>query len=291
MTTTTRTALPALPEARTSRTNRTRSGDGVTFARVVVAEWAKFTSLRSTTWTLVATVVAMVGVSVLAAWGTTIDAVDAGTGPMNLAQFLGAGYQLGQLSVAVLGVLTITGEYSTGMIRSTFAAVPRRVPVLGAKALVLAGVVALTSLVSLALSYLATMPFHDALGARLDLGDPETLRLTLGVPLYLVAISLLAFGVGVLVRHSAGALTAVIALLLVVENVLMLIPLRVIELISPFLPSTAGRRLLFDQETLTAVDAATSGAHLTPWQGYGVLLAWVAGLLVLGAWLLRRRDA
>ncbi len=261
------------------------------FARTVRAEWIKFWTVRSTVWTLVATVALMVGISALAAWGTSIEAVDAGTGPMNTAQLLSAGYQLAQLSVAVLGVLTIAGEYSTGMIRSTLAAVPRRVPVLTAKALVLSGVVAGISVLSMALSYVATMPWHEQLNARFDLTDPETLRMTVGLPLYLMAIAGFAFVIGALFRHSAAALTAVIALLLVVENVLMIIPLRAVELISPFLPSTAGRMLLFDNEMLDTAADMTAGAHLSPWQGYAVLVAWVIALGAVAAVLLRRRDA
>ncbi|WP_291382404.1 hypothetical protein [Demequina sp.] len=128
---------------------------------------------------------------------------------MNTAMLLGAGYQVGQLPVAVLGVLTIAGEYSTGMIRSTLVAV--------------------------------------------------------GLPLYLVAIALFAFVVGALLRHSAAALTAVIALLLVIENVLLIIPLRAVELISPFLPSTAGRMVLFDNEMLEAATQMTDGAPGNSW--------------------------
>jgi ABC-2 type transport system permease protein len=285
------TATTALPPVRTApapMASRPRSG---AFARVAAAEWIKFRTLRSTAWTLLATVVLMVGVSVLAAWGTAVEAVDAGGGPMNAAQLLSAGYQLAQLAVAVLAVLTITGEYSTGMIRSTFAAVPRRVPVLAAKALVLSAVVLVVSVVSMALSYVATMPFHDELDVRFDLTDGETLRMAVGLPMYLVAIALLALGIGALLRHSAGALTAVIALLLVVENVLLLVPTRAVEAVAPFLPSTAGRRVLFDEDLIATIDAASSGAHLTPWQGYGVLVAWAAALLALATVLLRRRDA
>ena len=264
----------------------------VTFAGTAASEWIKFRTLRSTVWTLVAVVVLLVVTSVLAAWGSSVELVEAGSSTgMDIAQLLSAGYQLAQLAVAVLGVLIITGEYSTGMVRTTFAAVPRRVPVLWAKALVLTGAVLLVSLVSAGISYVATMPFHDELGATLDLSRAETLRMTVGLPLYLAAIGLLAFAVGALVRHSAGALTAVIALLLVVENVLMMVPLGAVEQVSPFLPSTAGRRVLFDSEMIEAVDAATAGAHLAPWQGYAVLLAWVAALLALAAVRLRRRDA
>ena len=264
----------------------------VTFARVVAGEWIKVRTVRSTVWTLVAMVVLMVGFSTLAAWGSTLTLDDqpAVVG-MNVAQLLSAGYQLGQLAVAVLAVLTITGEYSTGMIRSSFAAVPRRGPVLAAKALVLAMVVAVVTTTTMAASFVATMPFHDELEATFDLSSAETLRMTVGLPLYLVAVALLAFAAGALLRHTAGAITAVLATLLVIDNVVLLVPLRFFELIGPFLPSAAGRRLLFDEEMLASLDAATEGASLTPWQGYGVLLGWVAVLMALAVWRLRRRDA
>lgn len=261
------------------------------FGRTVHAEWIKFWTVRSTVWTLAATVAVMVGIATLAAFGTAMASEDISSGPMNIAQLLSAGYQLAQLSVAVLGVLTIAGEYSTGMIRSTLVAVPKRVPVLTAKALVLAVVVAGISVISMALSYVSTMPWHDTLDATFDLTDGETLRMTVGLPLYLIAITLFAFVVGALLRHSAAALTAVIALLLVVENVLMIIPLRAFEVISPFLPSTAGRRILFDAESLDSTNAFTEGAHLSPWAGYAVLVAWVLVLGAIAAVSLRRRDA
>jgi len=169
--------------------------------------------------------------------------------------------------------------------------VPRRLPVLWAKAWVLTLAVLAVSVAAMTLSYLATMPFHDELRATFDLSDAETLRMTIALPLYLAAIGLLAFSVGALVRHGAAALAGVIAVLLVIENVLVLIPARAIELISPFLPSTAGRRVLFDQEMIETLDATTRGVHLTPWQGFAVLLTWVTVLLILAGVMLRRRDA
>ena len=264
----------------------------VTFARVVHSEWVKFRTVRSTVWTLVAAVVLMAGFSVLAAWGSTLTLNDQPPAVgMNVAQLLSAGYQLGQLAIAVLAVLTVAGEYSTGMIRSSFVAAPRRLPILGAKALVLSLVVAAVSLVSMVLSYVATLPFHDELEATFDLSSTETLRMTVGLPLYLVAVCLLAFGAGALLRHTAGALTAVLALLLVIDNVVLLVPLRFFQEISPFLPSAAGRRVLFDDEMLAGLDAVATGTILTPWQGYAVLLGWVVLLLGTAAMLLRRRDA
>jgi len=283
-----------LDTVQTTEPTRTSTGPGrITLARTTAAEWIKFRSVRSTIWTLAATLALMVGVSVLAAWGSTTDFVDPGTSPggMNAAQLFSAGYQLAQLGVAVLGVLIITGEYSTGMIRSTFTAVPGRLPVLWAKACVLTASVLVVTVVAMALSYVATIPFHDELGVTFDLTEAETLRMTIGLPLYLAAIGLLTLAIGALVRHSAAALSGVIALLLVIENVLFMIPLRAIDAISPFLPSTAGRRVLFDSEMIDTVNAATDGAQLTPWQGFAVLLVWVMALLSLAAVLLRRRDA
>ena len=135
------------------------------------------------------------------------------------------------------------------------------------------------------------MPFLNQLGVSVDLSNPDQLRVLLGTPLYLATIALFAFAVGALLRHSAGALAIVLALLLVLENVFALLPFRFFEVVSPFLPSTSGGRILLDSETLQFMDADSTGAHLTAWQGYGVLVAWVAVLLTAAAVLLRRRDA
>ncbi|MDN4480616.1 ABC transporter permease [Demequina muriae] len=263
----------------------------VTLRRTVVAEWIKFRGLRSTLWTLVAMVALLVTVSVLAAWGTTIEMVDAGPGQGNVAQYLSAGYQLAQLAVAALGVLAMGGEYSTGAIRTTLATVPRRWMVLVAKAIVLGGTIAVVTMVSMVGSFVATMPFHATLGLELDFGDSEMVRMLVGLPLYLVAIALLSLAIGALMRHTAGGLTLVIALLLVVENVIALVPLRLFDLVSPFLPMTAGSKMLFDSDTLAAIDSMNTGPSLTPWAGFGVLVAWAVTLLALAMVSLRRRDA
>ena len=257
---------------------------GVTFPRVLSAEWIKFRTVRSTLWTLPITAVAMVGLAVLQAWGmTTIDE----NLPFSAAEIVTGGWFFAQLSVAVLAILSISGEYSTGMIRSSFTSVPRRLPVLAAKAIVVFVAVAVVSLVAVALAWLVALPFLDQLGLTVDLGDTDTVRVLLGAPLYLGTIGLFAFAVGALVRHSAGALAAVLGMLLVVENVFAALPFRFFELVSPFLPSTAGTRLLTEDATAMA----TAGPHLTPWQGYGVLVIWVAVLLTAAAVLMRRRDA
>ncbi len=147
--------------------------------------------------------------------------------------------------VAVLGVLIVTGEYSTGMIRSTLTAVPKRLPALWAKALVLTAVTTTTTAaVAVALSWVVALPTLHAHDTALDLRDPQTQRILLGGVLYLAAVSLLAFAVGAIVRHSAGALATVLGLRLVVEVMFRTIPADFFRNVSPFLPGTAGHQLL-----------------------------------------------
>ena len=272
----------------------TRSGPdrraALTFPRIVTSEWIKFRSVRSTAWTLPITALTMAGLSALQAWATTQFEGET-MGMESAAPIITGGLFLAQLVVAVLAILTITGEYTTGMIRSTLAAVPTRLPALWAKALVLFVVVTLVSLLAVALSYLAALPFLGTLGLGLDLGDPDVLRVVLGTPLYLATIALFAFAVGTLMRHSAGAIAVVLGFLLVIENVLGGIPWRPLEVIAPFLPSRAGSRLLYEQPMLDVMDQGSTVATLSAWQGYGVLAAWTVLLLAAAAFLLRRRDA
>jgi ABC-2 type transport system permease protein len=264
----------------------------LTFPRIVRSEWIKFRTLRSTIWTLAITLVVMVGiVTLFSAIGASQDngTGGAGDGGGSIAVFSIAA-ALAQLSVVVLGVLVITGEYSTGMMRSTLSAVPQRLPALWAKGVVLAASIFVVSMVAVAISLAVMELILGARGLAPDLGDSQTLRILIGTPLYLSAIALLSFAIGALLRHSAGALATVLGLLLVIEN-LFLIPWKPLQLISPFLPGTAGSRLLLPQEQIDLMSGGAVGAALGPWQGFAVLLTWVVVLLAAAAVLLRRRNA
>ena len=283
-----------------STTVRRHPPQRVTFAHVVQSEWIKFWSLRSTVWTLAATVVLMAAVSYLAVFFTAREAYNPATKPQDAAILVAllhdpsvviTGADLAKLVVAVLGVLVITGEYSTGMIRTTLTAVPRRLPTLWAKAVVLAVVTAATAAVGVVLAWLVALPTLHAHGAALDLADSQTRRILLGGVLYLVAVSLLAFAIGAIVRFSAAALATVLGLLLVVEVLFRTVPADVFRTVSPYLPGTAGHQLLVTQAAIDQTRAASSAPVLEPWTGYAVMLAWVAALLVVAATLLRRRDA
>jgi ABC-2 type transport system permease protein len=279
--TATTAALPQLAPARPART-------GVTFPRVLRSEWIKFRSVRATLWTLPITAIAMVGIAALAAWGVSNidDRAD-----ITAVELVNGGWYLAQLAVAVLAILTITGEYTTGQIRSSITAVPRRSPILAAKSIILFAAVAAVTTVALGFAWLASLPFLNRMNMSIDLADPDALRVLLGTPLYLGTIALFSFAIGALFRHSAGALAVVLGLLLVVENVFSALPFRFFEVVSPFLPSTAGGRILMDAETLESMNEVAKGAELTAWQGYGVLVAWTVLLLAAATVLMRRRDA
>jgi ABC-2 type transport system permease protein len=279
---------------------RHRPAHSVTFARVVRSEWIKFWSLRSTLWTLGSTVVVMGAVSWLAVFFTAREAFDPATKPQDAAVLVAllhdpsvvlTGADLAKLVLAVLGVLIVTGEYSTGMVRSTLTAVPRRLPALWAKALVLTVVTAVVVSVGTVVSWLVALPTLHAHDAVLDLGDPQTRRILLGGVLYLVAVAMLAFAIGAILRVSAGALATVLGLLLVVEVLFRTVPADFFRTVSPFLPGTAGHQLLATRDSIEAARLATSAPVLDPWTGYGVMLVWVAVLLTVAAVLLRRRDA
>jgi ABC-2 type transport system permease protein len=278
-----------LSPATSSQGNPPADDVRLTFPRIVRSEWIKFRTLRSTVWTLAITLLLMVGIVTMfsAIFASQEGAGNDGTDSTVVFTIAA---NLAQLAVVVLGVLVITGEYSTGMIRSTLAAVPRRLPALWAKGVVLAVSIFLVSTVAVGISLGVMQLFLGAKRLAPDPHDAETVRILVGVPLYLTAIALLAFAIGALMRHSAGALAAVLGLLLVVEN-LFLIPWKPLQHISPFLPGTAGSKILMPKAQIDAMSQGAVGTVLGPWQGYAVLLAWVVVLLTAAAVLLRRRNA
>src|SRR5699024_5985525 len=161
----------------------------VSFPRIVRSEWIKFWSLRSTYWALAATLVAMVLMSLLMAVGASQAAQNPEFGPgPDGAMVISLSYAMAQLAIAVLGVLMISGEYSTGMIRSTLTAVPARIPALAAKAVIITVVSFVVGVVGVMLSYVITAPMLGDAGGAADLGDPEVQRLIWGTGLYLAAV-------------------------------------------------------------------------------------------------------
>jgi ABC-2 type transport system permease protein len=286
------TDILASPHATSPQDHPAADDVRLTFARVVRSEWIKLRTLRSTIWTLAITLLLMVGIVTLfsAIFASEAGAAESTDGDGGAIIVFMIAASMAQLAVAVLAVLVVTGEYTTGMIRSTLAAVPQRLPALWAKGVVLAASILVVSAVAVAISLGVMQIFLGSEGFAPDLGSSESVRILLGTVLYLTAIALFAFAIGAILRHSAGALATVLGLLLVVEN-LFQIPWKPLQLLSPFLPGTAGMKIMTPQVQIDAMSQGAVGVVLGPWQGLGVLLAWVAVLLTAAAVLIRRRDA
>ncbi|MBF0688947.1 MAG: ABC transporter permease subunit [Cellulomonas sp.] len=255
------------------------------------SEWIKLWSLRSTYWTLALTI----AVLVLLAWAmaASYDLAPeafrgADGGAVLIYNLLGPGQVFGPLVLIVLAALTVTGEYSTGQVRSTFAAAPTRLPVLWAKGIVVALVTFATAAVGTALSLLLGGAVEPALQA--NWADPEMLRVVLGTPLYIATVSLLGYALGALLRNTAAAIATAIGLVLVLQIVLGFISWKPLEYVRPFLPANAGSLVTVPEELLSAEGMGASAVDLSPWGGYAVLVAWVAVILVAAAVRLRTRD-
>ncbi len=262
-------------------------------SRAVHAEWTKLRTLASTWWLLLAAVALTIAVG--AAVGAAFHCHPFACAPARTgadpAKLSLAGVYLGQVIVALLAVLAIGGEYSTGMIRLTLTAVPRRLTMLTAKAAVVTGWTLAAGLLAVLGSALAgrlILPGRGLTAAHgyvlPSLSDGPDLRAACGSVLYLVLVALLAFGVTTAVRDPAVAIGAVLGLLYLFPIVASVIPDHVLARhLLQIAPMSAG---LYIQSTV-----GVRSLPLTPWQGLGILAAWAFGALALGAVVLRLRDA
>lgn len=258
------------------------------FGRLLLSEWTKIRSVRSTVWSLVLLVVLDLGFTGLITGVTAAqwDKLDAGGKASLLAdptnQILGGGLGVSQLAVCVLGVMVISSEYSTGMIRASLLAVPRRLPMLAAK-IVVFGVLILV--LATAVAFGSFLMGSSILHSRVavSLSDPGVLRAVFGAGLYIAMIGLFALALGGIIRHTAAGITGVIGFVLVLAPLTQLIPGRVGDYVYAYMPSVAGALIL---KTHQGKDDL-----LTPWQGYEVFALWTVVLMVIAAVVLMRRDA
>jgi hypothetical protein len=257
----------------------------VTLPRVVRAEWIKFWSLRSTWITLAAAVVVVIGIGLLASSLRGDSSQSPGPGPDGLGTDSTAvslaGTTFAQLILGTLGVLFTATEYSTGMIRSTLAAVPRRLPMLWAKILVFA-TVALA--LSLAASFAAFAAGQAVIGTdSSSLSDPGVLRAVVGTAVYLTGAGLLGLALGAVLRSTAAAVTTVLGVLFVLPGISgLLLPDSWSDNVTPYLPSNAGG-------AFTAVTQAAD--QLSPWAGLAVFAGYVIVTVVAAAGRLKIQDA
>jgi ABC-2 type transport system permease protein len=256
------------------------SGDRVTFPRVVRSEWIKLRSVRSTVGTLVLTGAAVAALGVL----ITLLSNDGGGpddgGPGNPVSTSLFGVMLAQLVMGVLGAVLMTGELSTGEIRATFAAVPRRRRVLGGKSLVGAGAVFVAMAVAVPLAFLGGQAVYDGAGGGASLFDPGVPRALLGAAVVPAAIAVMGIGLGALTRHTATTVGILFATLFIGPLLLQSLGGIWVDIAS-FLPSEAGRAMMAVGE---------SSDQLSPLAGFGAMAGWVAALLAAAAVSLARRD-
>lgn len=264
---------------------------------ILRSEWVKLFTLRSTWWCLGIIAALTVGIPALVAFALAslgaeapAGSADAGYYTWMTATTVPIGFSV--LAAAVLGCLVITGEYGTGMIRSTMAAAPKRISALLAKATVIGAVVFVVSFVSLALGALASGAILGGADVTIDPADGRVWLTLLAAAGYPALVAVFSVGVGTMLRNSAGAIAAVLGLLLVVPTVFQLVGgLLQAEWafdIGAFLPSSLGSTMYapalegmtFTQGTLT----------LEPWQATLALVAWAVAALAGGAVLLKRRD-
>ena len=276
--------------------------------RAMAAEWTKLWTVRSTMWTLVATGVAVIGLSALSTG--TISPSDAIEDPTRRSLI---GIFLGQLIFGVLGVLVMSAEYGTGTIRATLSAVPRRPVVLGAKVVVF-GVVALVVSEILAFTAFAvgqailsakhavgpatalaqhggiTVPpnLRAALSSTgsASLGQPGVLRAVVGAGLYLACLGLLALGLATIIRHTAGAISAFVGIVLVLPLIVQALPQSISNAVARYLPANIGL-VLFSTHGLPD----RVGPAFSPWSGFALLVLYTVAVLGVGCWVLVHRDA
>lgn len=247
------------------------------------AEYWKLRSVRSTLWTLATVVVANIAVAALLAIfvsGRLNADQRASTDVVRLA--LG-GLHISQVAVGVLGVLIVSSEYSTGLIRATLSAMPRRRLVLVAKMIVLTLVSLIFGIASSFVSFFVFQALRSGTGMSATLSDPGVLRAVLGGGLYLGVVALFGMGLAAIIRNPAGSIAALLGIMFVPPLLLNLMPGSWQTTLNPYLPLNAGEVIYI----ATRFDPHT----LAPWTGFGVLCAYAAVVLAIGVYLINHRDA
>ena len=257
----------------------------VNFGRVLLSEWTKLRSVRSTKWSLGVGFLLTIAFPVIFAfatrshWGSMSPTDRADRHPLDIAL---AGVNVAQLAIAVLGVLLISAEYSTGSIRSTFTAVPKRLPVLWAKLLDYAVVSIVLMVPAVLVSFFATQAILKSIPQlQISFTEPGVARAVLGGAVYVMLVGVFALAMGAIVRNTAGGIAAFAAIFFVLPPLMFTLPTSWNNAISQYLPSEAGRQIF-------ALDHAPH--TLTPLTGGLVFAGYCAAAILIAAVLLVRRD-
>lgn len=285
VTATTTTPSPATAPARTPViASAERSRGAVRLVDVVRAEWIKFRSVRSTKFTLAGAAIATVAFGMI--FSATAGSGDAAPGPAaalsDPVQLALGAVNLTAMIIGVLGVLVIAGEYSTGLIRTTIAAVGNRLTVLRAKAAVLGGATAAVMSVASVLALWLGQAVYGGSQATMALTDPDTIGVVLGTTAYVTGVALIGLALGAILRSTASAIGVLVGGIFIGPPLLNLLPDWFSDNVLKYLPSEAGSAMM---ATVSDPDLLSTGA------AYAVFAAWVVGLLGLAGFLMRSRDA
>jgi ABC-2 type transport system permease protein len=277
------TAATDLP-ARAHAGGRAASRKGYGFRSTATMEWLKLRSVRSTSWIMLIFTVAMVGLAILVLktehYASMSAADKAAFDPTNNGF---TGLTIGQLAFGVLGVLAVTSEFASGLIRSTFAAVPNRRLVLAAKAAVTGAVMLAVGEIVAFVTFAAGELALGSSAPHATLGQPNVLRAVLMAGAYPALIGLIAMGLGAVIRNTAAAISTVVGLLFVIPLILVPLSAHLHQEIGKFLP------MLIGANSITVVKPVAG--YLSAGAGFGVLCLYAAVALAAGGWALSRRDA
>ncbi len=264
---------------------RLGSPQRVTLPRVIRSEWTKLWSLRSTRWSLLLAFIAQAGLGPLIAaitmsrWSHLSPLDQATINPIDRS--LG-GWHLAQLAIAVLGVMTITGEYTTGQIRSSMMAAPKRLPVLWAKLIVFFCVTLVLMLVAAMIGFFGAQAIFTEHHVNVGISAPGALRSLVGAVLVTTVTGSLCVGLGTILRRTAGGISLFVVVFFVLPGLIDILPSDTANAIDPYLPSNAG----------TAVAQALQDAHrFSPWGGFALFCGYTVAVILVGARLLVQRDA
>jgi ABC-2 type transport system permease protein len=254
----------------------------VTQRRVFRSEWTKLRSVRSTRYVLLAAVVLTIGMAITGAavtvsrWATDPDA------DFNPLEPSMIGLNFAQLAIGVLGALVISAEYSTGMIRSSLIAVPRRLPVLWGKASVFAGVTLVLMVPAALVAFFISQSILSGQNLQIAFSHTGVARAVIGSGAYLAVIGVFALGLGAIIRNTAGAISAFAGILFVLPGIMQVLPSSWNDAVGPYLPSNAGQQIM----------SIVQDPHmLSPWVGFAVLCGYTVVAMAIAAVLLVRRDA
>jgi ABC-2 type transport system permease protein len=276
--------MSAIPTAEAPSRQRP-ARQGVTLPRVIRSEWTKLWSLRSTRWSLLLAFLAQAGLGPLIALFTmsrwshlthfeqlTINPIDRSLG----------GWHLAQLAIAVLGVMTITGEYATGMIRSSLMAAPKRLPVLWAKLIVFCSVTFVLMLIASAIGFFGAQALFAEHHVNVSISAPHALRALIGAVLVSTVTGALCLGLGTVVRRTAGGISLFVAFFFVLPGLIDILPSDTAHAINPYLPSSAGSEI---------AQALHDSYTFSPWGGVALFCGYAVVMLAVAARALLQRDA